>query len=1389
MKRMLSLEKRIATIVILLIGASSVAQEAQPNKVPSLKASLLLIKADWSQAPAVKEIEADLREVLSGETVAKELLDQLPGSGPSILFPDSAVSIFTKEHYAQLLAWLTTKQLIQNAEPFEPNMQRDSPGALVSTATWATLNKEYEFFGLSSSESGGAPRPEHDLFFTRSTQFRWMAWDKTVVRELNRFEKARGQQEAQPLDSGAFDRSSFDFTPLEDGQVMIVQAFPDPSGDNQYREASYAKGFMPVIVVEKGPAGAALATKSRLLLPDKVERIKVQRSWGSNSGFGVPRAGKGAAGTTARLVISKNVMINWSEAKDTAWGFSKSLGKWAEQKLDPPATNPAAPIVGDDLAVWRVGSTYYGFSGEKAQWDVLQLPEGHTPPPVVDSGFVRIHDGDDLFTFSATTGRWSSPTGSSSATESTDPKPATANWDLELKKREVEGSYNAARENLAVIIQQLTTATGTDRPRLETEEAKLRPQVKSLAEQLELINQRLANPAANPPAAPAMPGLPGAAAAPVREGNPTAPGGAPDESQIKIFTLRNLLATDAERTITQLFARDVHSIAADERTNSLIVRGPAAELNIIYHILTRLDEPAESASASQSTAASGWSKAATAASLENLTKQYQAKDRQAANLAQQIRDLQTAPKEHESAIKDLSDKLRRAVTEAFAARQLLHQAEAAQLQQRTAGIQQTLQTRDRLNKEIIDKRVKDLLNPDLRWDAAESVSTKPAGSGWPSSKTSTSGPERPKSTSRIWWGPETDELLAALRVEVQKLTRDDAPEPRYEGALKITAINSDRLASSDRWGTRLAVGDIILGIQSTGVARPNTRRITLNVVRGSEHFSVSVELPAAKPAAGNWSIDDSAVRAIRDKQRERWTQVEKLYELGRMPVMDTLQAAKDLNDAEVAAASSQKENRDARQASLDRLKQIKSIVDAKVAEGAEPEFHKLTVDAEVLKAEAELAANEQQPMVPRRAAGEERPAAAKAEGQPGLAATRAYRDVLRQRVELLRRGYQAGEFPYSDFMRAMIELDDAEITVAATAQERQAARKAKLDHLKEATAAIERGVKSGEVSQTDLLGVQAELLKAEAELAANQEQPPVTRAIAEDSGKAAKTSAQREWEATAASLPSAAANIVLSGGQSITLRRPDEFREELSSRVRRLEQLKTEDPKKFAGDTATVKKQLEEAIQRDQRELDFLREQYAAQIRLLELEVNDAASAVEVAQNAELNARKLHDAGAIPSRQFGETTRALEAAKLRLERANTLLELYRKADPKKTEAPTAAPDSEGAAAASASKFKERAELFARLHDDPQWIENANHDFKLATTAEERKSAREVKLSWVRDIVKALLRLRQLGEQVDAELTAAEAEVKKAEAELAAESSAGTAAAPTEAPTTKSRPPR
>src|SRR5439155_21384066 len=174
-----------------------------------------------------------------------------------------------------------------------------------------------------------------------------------------------------------------------------------------------------------------------------------------------------------------------------------------------------------------------------------------------------------------------------------------------------------------------------DRARLGHEAAKLRPPVKSLSEQLQLVNQRLAQapPAVQPEPGPAQ--------------NP------PDETQIKVFTLRNAKAVDAERIVNQLFRREIQSIVADRRTNSVIVRGSAADLNVIFHILTRLDELEESGRIPQAASVASRENPSSSVPIADLRARYDDMEKAAATLARQIRELNAAPEAHKSVLKDL----------------------------------------------------------------------------------------------------------------------------------------------------------------------------------------------------------------------------------------------------------------------------------------------------------------------------------------------------------------------------------------------------------------------------------------------------------------------------------------------------------------------------------------------------------------------------------------------------------------------------------------------------------------------------------------------------------------------------------------------------------------
>ena len=156
------------------------------------------------------------------------------------------------------------------------------------------------------------------------------------------------------------------------------------------------------------------------------------------------------------------------------------------------------------------------------------------------------------------------------------------------------------------------------------------------------------------------------------------------------------------------------------------------------------------------------------------------------------------------------------------------------------------------------------------------------------------------------------------------------------------------------------------------------------------------------------------------------------------------------------------------------------------------------------------------------------------------------------------------------------------------------------------------------------------------------------------------------WVGQGNSNAAANANVPVTAGKTTTLLGPSEFRERLIEQEQRLAKWKGEDATKFSGNSEANKKLIEEATQRTERELNFLREEYAAQLRLLELEVQDAAAAVAAAQQMQKIAQEQEGVarGKMTQGNLLVSERAVQEANLRFHRAKTLLELYRKADPK-----------------------------------------------------------------------------------------------------------------------------
>lgn len=104
--------------------------------------------------------------------------------------------------------------------------------------------------------------------------------------------------------------------------------------------------------------------------------------------------------------------------------------------------------------------------------------------------------------------------------------------------------------------------------------------------------------------------------------------------------------------------------------------------------------------------------------LATLRAKNDAAEQSAQELAKKKRELASTSTD---AANQLTAELRAAVAEAFAIRQRLQRVELAAFEERLKQLHNSLDGRDKLADEIIDRRVADLLNPQRRWNIEEPV--------------------------------------------------------------------------------------------------------------------------------------------------------------------------------------------------------------------------------------------------------------------------------------------------------------------------------------------------------------------------------------------------------------------------------------------------------------------------------------------------------------------------------------------------------------------------------------------------------------------------------------------------------------------------------------------
>ncbi len=173
-----------------------------------------------------------------------------------------------------------------------------------------------------------------------------------------------------------------------------------------------------------------------------------------------------------------------------------------------------------------------------------------------------------------------------------------------------------------------------------------------------------------------------------------------DPGQIKVFHLVNAEARQVTEILAQLLERAIPQcvLVPDPRTNSLIARGPEDQMQIIEAILLKLDETPDKSP----TPASG--EAARPENLDATRNDLASKEAEARSAAKVL----SGEKDGEAA-KQLRARLTGLVGEAFDLRQKLQRAEVALLQERVGIIETRLGQRETLRKEIIERRMEELL--------------------------------------------------------------------------------------------------------------------------------------------------------------------------------------------------------------------------------------------------------------------------------------------------------------------------------------------------------------------------------------------------------------------------------------------------------------------------------------------------------------------------------------------------------------------------------------------------------------------------------------------------------------------------------------------------------
>jgi hypothetical protein len=186
-------------------------------------------------------------------------------------------------------------------------------------------------------------------------------------------------------------------------------------------------------------------------------------------------------------------------------------------------------------------------------------------------------------------------------------------------------------------------------------------------------------------------------------------GGVVDRDRFQEFRVRSIDAASLA-TILREFCRDI-AVAVNRPNKSVIVRGNREQIDEVAGLVQQLEAGEADLDANSRQENDTPDSSAKLRSQARLRQEYQASDQEARDTATRLR--QSRVGDSDGHHRSLRASLKRIVGESFALRQALHEVELENLERHLKQAREMLEYRQRIKRQIIDRRVEDLLNAKL----------------------------------------------------------------------------------------------------------------------------------------------------------------------------------------------------------------------------------------------------------------------------------------------------------------------------------------------------------------------------------------------------------------------------------------------------------------------------------------------------------------------------------------------------------------------------------------------------------------------------------------------------------------------------------------------------